>query len=92
MAQFEDSESLKVCRSTSAEGWSGWGTSPRWASRASACGRRGVQRKVLPEPKLGELGDCTRERVVVQMEKWLQIVKYIRANGSQVSHGYRMEL
>lgn len=42
--------------------------------------------------KLGEQGVSARERVVVQMEKWLQILKYIRDNGSQVSHGYRMKL
>lgn len=52
----------------------------------------GCSRKVLLEPTVGEQGVYVRERVVVQMEKWLQIVKYIRDSRSQVSHGYRREL
>lgn len=62
--------------------------------RTSVCGRwTGRERipKSCTEPTLGEEGIYTRERVVMQMEKWLQTVKCIRDIGSQVSHSYRKD-
>lgn len=65
-----------------------------WCGNQSICVWEawGAAQKVLLQPKLGEEGVYARERVVVQMEEWLQIGKYIRNNGSQVFHGYRSEL